>query len=69
MVDACYATARALTLAGIKQRYPSADAVEIEQRYLEIRLGSDLAARILALRRTKRDLQPSPSGLDGTNAA
>ncbi len=69
MIDASYATARALTIAGIRQRHPSAGATEIERRYLEIRLGLDLAAKIFALRHAKRGVPPSLSGIDGPNAA
>ncbi len=47
------ALARSLTFAGLRERNPDASDDEIEARYAELILGTQLAARVLATRKAR----------------
>lgn len=42
-------TVRTLLLEGLRQRYPNADAKELQQRFAELLLGATLAERAYGL--------------------
>lgn len=46
--------ARALTFAGLRERNPAASDDEIEARYAELILGTQLATRVLDARKARR---------------
>jgi hypothetical protein len=46
LTDQMSATARNLCLAGLRQRHPHATQSELRQRFAEIHLGPELAARL-----------------------
>jgi hypothetical protein len=53
MMSQLHATARELAIAGLRQRFPGADPEELEARFFQLRLGTDLADRVLAARRAR----------------
>lgn len=46
LVEEANRTARALALAGLRQRYPDADGTELFRRLMDLTLGRELAAEV-----------------------
>ncbi len=53
LMDDLTRLARSMAIEGLRRRHPDASEEEIADRFAELTLGKDLAARVIASRRAK----------------